>query len=174
MGLDGVELVVAFEDAFGVGISDAEAEVLLTPKHVIDLLCQRLPLVPSEDGCITQRAFHRVRRCLIRVTGLDRETIRLGTRVRAMFPKPYRKERWRAFCDCVGMPDLPNLSFGTGSLMVRDIVNRAAVRGIQERSRDRKWTRSEVRETVRQIIRDELGIKEFSDDDQFARDLGIG
>jgi hypothetical protein len=38
MGLDTVELVMAFEERFGVSIPDAVAAELVTPRHVIDYL----------------------------------------------------------------------------------------------------------------------------------------
>ncbi len=38
MGMDGVELVMAFEEAFGVRVPDKEAEQMVTPRHVIDWL----------------------------------------------------------------------------------------------------------------------------------------
>lgn len=39
MGLDTVEMVLAFEEAFGIKILDADAEHLLTPGDVIDYVC---------------------------------------------------------------------------------------------------------------------------------------
>ena len=44
MGLDGVELVLAFEEEFGVPISDAEAEAMSTVKDVVDFLERELVL----------------------------------------------------------------------------------------------------------------------------------
>jgi acyl carrier protein len=37
-----------------------------------------------------------------------------------------------------------------------------------------RWNRSEVAETIRQVIRQQLGIESFSDDADFVRDLGMG
>ena len=38
MGLDGVELVMAFEEEFGISIPDSAAEKMVTPRHVIDFV----------------------------------------------------------------------------------------------------------------------------------------
>ena len=35
------------------------------------------------------------------------------------------------------------------------------------------WTNQEVRDVVRLIICDQLGIKRFNDSDEFVRDLGV-
>jgi acyl carrier protein len=59
MGLDSVELVLEIEEAFGCRISDAQAEKMRTPGHIIDWLMTeqasgRLfstpPLAPRGDG----------------------------------------------------------------------------------------------------------------------------
>jgi len=42
MGLDGVELVLAWEEEFGIEISDADAAKMETPAHVIDFVCTRV------------------------------------------------------------------------------------------------------------------------------------
>ena len=39
--------------------------------------------------------------------------------------------------------------------------------------RARRWTHDEVRQIVRQIISEQLGVKNFNDTDEFVRDLGI-
>ncbi|HEX8127571.1 MAG TPA: phosphopantetheine-binding protein [Pyrinomonadaceae bacterium] len=41
MGLDTVELLMAFEEKFGVSISDADAAELTTPRKVTDYLLEK-------------------------------------------------------------------------------------------------------------------------------------
>ena len=38
MGLDSVELIMAFEEEFGLDIPDAEAEKMVSPRHVRDYI----------------------------------------------------------------------------------------------------------------------------------------
>lgn len=60
---------------------------------------------------------------------------------------------------------------------VRDEVRRRVrVRAkalMQQRKREPQWKRTEVREAVREIIREQMGVDEFSDRDEFIRDLGL-
>ena len=65
MGLDSVEIVLGWEAALGVTITDAEGEVLITPRQAIDLLAAKLGAIDDRRGaCLTLRAFHRIRRGL--------------------------------------------------------------------------------------------------------------
>ena len=50
MGLDGVEMVMATEERFGITISDAEAELIRTPGMLIDLVVSKVHL-NSERFC---------------------------------------------------------------------------------------------------------------------------
>lgn len=96
MGLDSVELVMAFEYEFGVSIPDAEAEKMATPRKVIDWLCSA-----QSRG--------------------------------ELFTRP----------DSVPQSGMPN------------------------------YTREKIAERVREIIREQTGVSNFSDDDRFIEDLRI-
>ena len=50
MGLDSVEILLGWEAALGVTIADAEAEVLVTPRQVIDLLAAKLGATDDRRG----------------------------------------------------------------------------------------------------------------------------
>jgi len=66
MGLDSVEIVIGWEEALGVTITDAEATVTRTPRMAIDLLTAKLGAIDDHRGaCLTLRAFNRVRRGLV-------------------------------------------------------------------------------------------------------------
>jgi acyl carrier protein len=92
MGLDSVELVMAFEEAFGVAIEDADAEKMITPGHVIDHIV-RCRGVGTKNLCVTRRAFHRIRERLMEV-GVQRSAIRPGTSLAEFFPEDTRRSLW--------------------------------------------------------------------------------
>jgi acyl carrier protein len=63
MGLDSVELVMAFEENFGIEISDAEAESLTTPGQVRDLVLARYAArgIPADPDSI----FDKIRTTVV-------------------------------------------------------------------------------------------------------------
>jgi hypothetical protein len=63
MGLEGVELVMALQERFGVAISDAEAEASVTPAAVVELIFGKLRNT-DERVCVSQRAFYLLRKGL--------------------------------------------------------------------------------------------------------------
>ncbi len=54
MGLDGVELVMAVEERFGIEITNAEAEKIITPGMLVDLIYSK---VEATDRSICQPAI---------------------------------------------------------------------------------------------------------------------
>lgn len=73
-GLDGVELVLALEEEFGVDIKNHHAENILTVGEMFAYLKSRLRETPA-DECMTQRIFYQLRRALIANYNLDRRAI---------------------------------------------------------------------------------------------------
>ncbi len=177
MGLDSVELVMSVETAFGIAISDGDVEGMITPAMLIAHVQQAVGASAERRPCITQRAFHLVRADLMGILGAPRSAVRLKTSVSSLFPRANRKENWEAFRSQSFLHDLPDLRFGRGWLFtptkVSDLVTMAVFQQSEVLVSDKSWSRDEVREVVRQIIRDQLGIKKFSDDDEFVRDLGV-
>ncbi|GAA5495946.1 acyl carrier protein [Rubritalea halochordaticola] len=87
MGLDGVELIMAVEEEFGVSLDDAEVASLRTPRDLIAAVWKKLEACHDREG---------------------------------------------------------------------------------------EWTQVRVRQVIRQIIREQLGVNDFSNDAEFVRDLGVG
>jgi acyl carrier protein len=150
MGLEGVTLVMAFEEEFGISISDEDASLMLTPRHVTDWICQKISAEADDEPCLSMVEFHRVR---------QEHFTRYGVPRRAVTLKSWMPNGW--LCR---------------RTVRQEVVGRVSIRAtalMKRRKRDPRWKRSEVREAVRQIIRDQIGVEDFSDHDHFIRDLGI-
>ena len=93
MGLDSVELVMAFEEGFGVSISDAEAVTCRTPGDVIDLVCGKLQ-TSDDTVCVSQRGFHVLRRALIETLGISRGDVDLDFDIRSFASGKSDREIW--------------------------------------------------------------------------------
>lgn len=91
MGLDTVELVLAFEEEFEISIPDQDAETLTTPGQVADYVLSRLQDNP--DGpCPSQVRFYRLRAILMQAFGLPRKAIRPQTPLREILPGNIRQQ----------------------------------------------------------------------------------
>ncbi|HWV66817.1 hypothetical protein [Chitinophaga sp.] len=49
MGLDSVELLVTFEEYFGIGIPDAEAETIFTVQDMVDIIAKHLDITDNSE-----------------------------------------------------------------------------------------------------------------------------
>lgn len=93
MGLDGVELVMEFEDSFGVELTDEETIAAQTPRMVIDLILSKLETA-QETGCLSQRAFYLVRRTLTEHVGVARRAITADTELRTLIGRNRAAQLW--------------------------------------------------------------------------------
>jgi acyl carrier protein len=93
MGLESVELVMAFEETFGVAISDVEAVKCETPADVIALVLGKIQTSGTE-GCLSQRGFYVLRRALTETLGIDRRDVTLDTGVRSLSFGRSEPELW--------------------------------------------------------------------------------
>jgi acyl carrier protein len=94
MGLDGVELVLEFEEEFGIEIKDEEAVELVTPRMVVDLICSKLKNI-DESICQTQRTFYILRKAFVKMFGLERRSITPDMPFRNLIDKSKEKEIWK-------------------------------------------------------------------------------
>lgn len=177
MGLDGVELVLSVEETFGISIPDSVAFEMTTPAMMISFVQQAVSARPERKACISQRAFHKVRASLMKATGVGRRDVTLKTPIKRLFSGPQRTDHWRDFKGYAGLHDLPNLGFVSswlfGPTTVKDLVSGAISVMSDDLREERSWTNEEVRQIVRQIISDQLGVEKFKDTDEFVRDLGL-
>jgi acyl carrier protein len=72
MGLDTVELVMAFEKAFGIRIEDADAEKMRTPGDVTDYVLSKLPGDTSWDS---KSVLERIKDISVEQLGVSRNEV---------------------------------------------------------------------------------------------------
>jgi hypothetical protein len=102
VGLDSVELVMAFEEEFGLTIPDEVAEKLITVGDVYTYLKDRLRTAP-EGYCITQRVFYKVRKALVNNYRIQRKAVQLDTKLGDLVPPEELRESWDYFGMMVGL-----------------------------------------------------------------------
>ena len=179
MGLDAVEFVLALEEAVGISITDEEASAMLTPRHVVDYLADRLP-AGETHACFSQRAFFRLRSAMVDAYRIPRRGITPSTPWDDILPDrgALRGGTWRHLQTVVGAPDWPHRSFLGYRLAhartVGDTAEYLATRTPHLFKRDAEgWSRRELEGVVTTLIANELGVTEFDWDDSFVKDLGV-
>jgi acyl carrier protein len=108
MGLDSVELVMEFEEAFGVELKDEEVTKSVTPRMVIDLIFSKLKTA-DEHVCRSQRAFYAIRKVLVETFGFERKSITPNVRFRDFIPQSQEKEAWEQIRAALSPRDWPAL-----------------------------------------------------------------
>lgn len=109
MGLDTVELVMAFEEKFEITIPDEDAEKIVTVRDVIDYVYARVNHADAKT-CLTQRAFYRLRRALQSELSLARPAVRPATRLTSIVPVEDRRAVWERLRSAVGASAWPDLN----------------------------------------------------------------
>jgi len=124
MGLDSVELVMAFEDEFGICIRDEDAGKMRTPGHVADYV---MNLVQTEgySGCSSQIGFYRVRAALMNTFGLPRKAIRPDAPMQELLSGDI-KENWTKLRSALQTEHLPPLQH-TSALLAAIVLGAPAV-----------------------------------------------
>src|SRR5262245_50191926 len=174
MGLDAVEIVMGWEESFGISIADTEAVALRTPRQSIDLIATKLAAQDEVRGaCITLRAFHRLRRSIATAAAVPSSSVRLEARLRDLV-RTERRRTWDAVrCSC-GISSLPGLGWFSPRT-VRDLTRWTVTHAAKElKQPGESWTRWEIRSVVRAVIADVTGVEDFEDDDDFIHDIGVG
>src|SRR5690348_13555069 len=97
MGLDSVEIVMGWEEAFGIQIPDADACKLITPRQAIDYICAKLPATPGDEECLSMTVFYQIRKALHEVTGSRLKDIQPQSKLSDLFPREDRDTKWLAF-----------------------------------------------------------------------------
>ena len=108
MGLDSVELILSIEEKFGVEISDEEASRILTVGQMQGLILSKLNL-SEERNCLTQQAFHLVRKSATTAFGVSRKALKPDTLLDSFMPRGSRKQDWLKFQSNLGVVQMPEL-----------------------------------------------------------------
>ena len=179
MGLDGIEFIMSVEEAAQIGIRDADAVQLATPRHLADYLEARL--APGAISvCVEQRAFYALRRAGMQVLHQPRARFRPEARWDELFPQPGRRQRrryWRTLHHATGTSKWPALypwgSFPFACATVGGTAEYLATTVPAAFKREAGWTRAEIEHMITRLMAEVLGIKEFDWDDRFGADLGV-
>ncbi|MEM8641418.1 MAG: hypothetical protein AAGG51_21760 [Cyanobacteria bacterium P01_G01_bin.54] len=176
MGLDAVELILAWEETFAIQIAAQDAEQLHTPAQAIAYIAQTLNVSRSTTGvCPTLRAFNRVRQSIRRIVDIPRNQVQLSTQLRELFPKTERRQRWQQLETEMGTPRFPRLEQGwlscAGSFADVPILNvqhlvdwLVTYYPIAFIAPGQLWTYSQIRSIVRATIRHQMQVRDFADD----------
>lgn len=170
MGMEGVRLLMAYEEVFDIKITDLEAEQLHTPADVITLVLSKLGEI-TESACHEQQGFHRIRAAILEMTLSERRLIRPTTPLAELFrfvpPDEVRRRLSRGRLSQTWMP----IEEGT---TVGDLARWLGTDGFLTLKRGSPWTRQEVATLVKKITLKELPGVEYGENRRFVEDLGIG
>ncbi len=109
MGLDGVELILATEEEFGIEIADSDAANLLTPHQLAAHVSHLLGRVEMKSSrCLSRAAFYRIRRTLCAEFSATRDAIHLATPL-APYLASTPRQRWRQLIQAIDARQLPRL-----------------------------------------------------------------
>jgi hypothetical protein len=176
MGLDSAELVLAWEDSFGISISDPEAEKMFTTRQVAERIFEKVRSTgPEDSGCLSMRAFLRLRKAF-QAEGVRRGDVRPDARVTSLLPNRQRRDVLSMVCQHAGLHPLRRLPFGLQFTFgrIRDIVIDSVI-GQHDSLRlaGHDWSLVQVREVLRAVMNAQLALRRFSDDAEFIKDLKI-
>ena len=177
MGLDSVELVMGWEETFGVTIANAEAELIRTPRMAMELFAAKLGATDESRGaCLSLRAFARLRQGLVTGANVPRSSIRPEASLGDLIPFLNRKSQWRAVQAAANLHRLPRIGLGGLFLpkTLRELTNWAVAHGASAlKAPGEIWTRAEIRAAVRAGVQCVTGVRDFTDDADLIYDLGI-
>jgi hypothetical protein len=179
MGLDAVEMMMGWERAFDIQLSDAEVLELRTPRQAIDLIAGKVGASEQESEIyLGLRAYHRLRQAFGTVLQVPRDRVRLDSKLRTLIPRSQLLANWRKIFTQAGLPTAPQLVWGAGVVFwpftIQDLVIwSVASHPCSLVNAEECWTRQQVRSVVRAVIAQTLSLEKFNDDDDFVHDLGI-
>jgi hypothetical protein len=108
MGMDAVEILMEVEEVFEIEIDDASAEKMKTPRELISSIMDRVAQA-DETACLSQRAFHLLRKALLRHLSIKRRELVATALMSTLVPKPDRGSLMESLAAELGTGPLPDL-----------------------------------------------------------------
>ena len=178
MGLDGVEIIMRTEEAFGIEIPDKIAQQILTPAALVDFVASNVALKPTEE-CLSQQLFYRLRRGFRSQVKALSSTFDLNTPLKEILHKEQWPQVWQAIRAEVGQPEWPvsvpwpGLLSG-GPTTVRELIwHVAGALPKPNTAAEEAWTRPRIQAEIRRIVGEQVGAWDYRLEDRFVDDIGI-
>lgn len=109
VGLESVELLLTFEEEFGIRIDDSEAASLQTPAQLADHIYGRLTNADGKErNSLAQAGFYRLRSVLVRQFGAVRSEITPDTPISGLLRGDIRSQ-WLQLKSAIDAAHLPGL-----------------------------------------------------------------
>ena len=171
MGLDSVQIVMGWEESFGIHIPDENAFAIRTPRMAVDLIAGMLNASNQpQRPCLSLRAFNRLRASFMSVGLIDRRNFRPAAPLKDLTSRG----QWAAICSSSGIASLPKLGGWHSPRTVGELTRWAVIHAAKDlKAENEPWTRAEIRAVVRSVVTDVVGLKEFGDDDDFIKDMRV-
>jgi hypothetical protein len=172
---------MAYEAAYGVDISNAEAERMRAPRDVVSYL---LPHLGEREGeqqvCLSARAFRACRRELVAVSGAPRQAVSIDAAIAPFLgsdaPREWQRMRQRLGCEY--WPRLKRDGTIQRWLGGVETLGEAALEIGRMNPRafhPEPWTRRELERSLMEITEYELGFPagKFTVDSEYVADMRI-
>ena len=181
MGLDLVEIVIRVEETFGIQIPDSVAAELNTPRKVTDFILTQVQESPAPLPCMSQKAFHTLRREFIRHVPLSRREFRVDSPLKQIIPEERSDEVWKRIGFSLGVKRLPAMSrpawlgfIPPRVRSVRELVDYLVIyEPLVVKGNESAWSRAQVSDVLRRLIIDETAVTDFSEDSRFVEDMHL-
>jgi hypothetical protein len=177
MGLDSVEILMGWEQAFDIIITDKEAEKITTPRIAIDLITTKIAVKENiSEICPLTRIYRRVEQAFQEVLSLQQNQIQPDTKLCLLIPKQQRSKTWQQIRLYLGVPTLPKISIIPifMPITVQDLVDWLTAHYPNYfLNSEERWTRQQIRTVVRSVIRDVVGTSDFTDHNDFVKEIGV-
>ena len=180
MGLVSVELIIRIEETFNIQIPDRVATELTTPRKVTDFIFSQVEQSEEPVSCLSQKAFYSLRREFTQQLSLQRRQFVPDITLKEILPEDRRDEVWKNIGLSLGVKKWPGLSrtwrgFFTPTVQsVRELVDYFVTNEpLIVKGNEIAWSRKQVWDVLERVIRDDTGVKDFSEDSRFVEDMHL-